>query len=264
MMLKHVAILTALFVLLLAAPAAASRRLDFLVRGRTLTLTVYQPSSTPQGTVIMGSGDVGWVGLGASLADDLSARGYIVIGVNIRQYLAAFTDGKNHLAVTDVPQDFRALSELLGRERLIRRPLIVAGVSEGAAMAVLAAADGTNHSWIDGVLTMGLPPSAELAWRWTDAASWITKRDADEPSFAPHEFIARISPLPIVMIQSTRDEYVSETDYKRFAATARDPKKLVLIDASNHRFTDRRNELRAAFFAGLDWIAAAKRPGGAA
>jgi alpha-beta hydrolase superfamily lysophospholipase len=264
MMPKHVAVLAALFVLLLAAPAVASRRLDFPVRGRTLALTIYQPPATPQGTVIMGSGDVGWVGLGASLADDLSAHGYIVVGVNIRQYLSTFTDGKNHLTATDVPQDFRALRELLGREHLLQRPLIVAGVSEGAAIAVLAAADKTNHDWIDGVLTMGLPPSAELAWRWTDAASWVTRHDADEPSFAPHDFIAGIAPLPLVMIQSTKDEYVSEADYKRFLATAREPKKLVLIDASNHRFTDRRDQLRTACFAGLVWIASARRPAGAA
>ena len=53
-----------------------------------------------------GSGDVGWVGLGASLADELSARRLIVVGVNIRQYLAAFTEGKNHLEV----RTFRRIS----------------------------------------------------------------------------------------------------------------------------------------------------------
>jgi hypothetical protein len=47
---------------------------------------------------------------------------------------------------------------------------------------------------------------------------------------------------------------VSEADYQRFLATAGEPKKLTLIDASNHRFTDRRQELRAAYFAGLAWI----------
>ena len=62
------------------------------------------------------------------------------------------------------------------------------------------------------------------------------------------------------MIQSTKDEYVSEADYKRFLATARDPKKLVLIDASNHRFTDRRDQLRTACFAGLAVDRLARRP----
>ena len=57
------------------------------------------------------------------------------------------------------------------------------------------------------------------------------------------------------MIQSKKDEYVPAADYERFRALAKDPKQLVLIDASNHRFTDRPRELRAAYAAGLAWIA---------
>lgn len=76
---------------------------------------------------------------------------------------------------------------------------------------------------------------AELAWRWTDFTTWITKKDANEPSFFPVDFIAQVAPIPIVMIQSSRDEYVTEADYRRLEATAREPKKLVVIDAANHR-----------------------------
>jgi hypothetical protein len=47
---------------------------------------------------------------------------------------------------------------------------------------------------------------------------------------------------------------VSEADYREMDAIAKPPKKLVLIDASNHRFTDRRKELRAEYLAALAWI----------
>jgi dienelactone hydrolase len=264
-MIKKIGIWLALVLVATHADAAGVRKLDFPVRGKTLTLTVYEPPRSGQtpakGTIVMGSGDVGWVGLGPAMADDFSALGYIVVGVNVRQYLSTFTEGKQHLDQREVRDDYGAMSELLRRERLLQRPVIVSGVSEGAALAVLAGSDPKNHVWIDGVITMGLPPSAELAWRWTDVASWVTKRDADEPSFAPHEVIASVSPVPLVMIQSRKDEYVSESDYKRFESTARDPKKLVLIDASNHRFTDRRPELRAAYASGLDWIRSLCRVG---
>jgi type IV secretory pathway VirJ component len=253
-MLRH--LFVALVMLTAAVPAQASgtRKVDWPLRGRNLTLTVYQPSSSPKGTILMGSGDVGWVGLGASMADDLSAEGYIVVGINVRQYLAAFTDHDKHLTVQDVPQDYRDLSQLLKRSNLLVRPVIVSGVSEGAGLAILAAADSKNHDWIDGVIAMGLPPTAELAWRWTDAAAWITKRDPEEPSFTATDFLAGVSPLPLVMIQSSKDEYVSEQDYRRYESVARPPRKLVLINASNHRFTDRRQEVRAAYFDALAWI----------
>jgi hypothetical protein len=132
--------------------------------------------------------------------------------------------------------------------------VIVSGLSEGAALAVLAASASQNHSWIRGVITMGLPPTAEIGWRWSDFTSWITKRDPNEPMFAPKDFIAEVAPVPLFMIQSTTDEYVTEADYRLFERLAGEPKRLVLIPASNHRFTDRKKELKEALLAGLGWI----------
>lgn len=252
-----------LIAILLAVPAAAAVTTENLsIRGQTVTLTIYTPTfksgtapAPPRGTIIMGSGDVGWVGLAVSMAEEFSAQGYIVVGVNVRQYLSAFTSGKAHLQPTDVPGDYRAIADRLRETRVLVRPVVLSGVSEGAALAVLAASDAKNHAWVDGVITMGLPATAELAWRWTDIGAWITKRDADEPSFSPHDVIAGVSPVPLYMIQSKKDEYVPAADYERFRTLAKDPKQLVLIDASNHRFTDRPRELRAAYAAGLAWIA---------
>jgi len=235
--------------------ARAAEKVDVSVRGKTLTLTIYTPPSQSRGTIVMGSGDVGWVGLAVSMAEELSARGYTVVGINVRQYLSAFTSGSNHLQPADIPGDYRFLINTLKQAHDLANPIIVSGVSEGAALAVLASSDPINHAWINGVITMGLPPTAELAWRWTDVGSWITKHDADEPSFAAIDVIATVSPVPLYMIQSTKDEYVRETEWERLLATARQPKKQILIEASNHRFTDKRPELSAAYAAGLGWIA---------
>jgi alpha-beta hydrolase superfamily lysophospholipase len=248
-------LLTAAVVLLVAASAAAGQSVPITIRGKSLTLAYYAPQTgAPKGTVFMGSGDVGWVGLGVDLAEFLSRQGYAVVGINVRQYLSAFTSGKSHVEPAQVAGDYAAIAQLMRTRGTLPQPVIVSGVSEGAALAVLAAADAANHSWIKGVITMGLPPTAELAWRWSDAASWITKRDPDEPSFEPKTFIASISPLPLWMIQSSKDEYVTEKDYRMFERVARPPKRLVLIDASNHRFTNRLEELRKQFLAGLAWI----------
>jgi alpha-beta hydrolase superfamily lysophospholipase len=238
-----------------AAGAASTEKLDVSVRGRTVTLTIYRPKTAPRGTIIMGSGDVGWVGLAASMAEELSAQGYNVVGVNARQYLASFTSGKDHVQPKEVSADFQAFVTRLKEKQLLVRPVVLSGVSEGAALAVLAASDPRNHSWIDGVITMGLPATAELAWRWTDLWASATRRDADEPFFTVTDVLPAVSPVPLCMIQSMKDEYVSPADYARFKAVAKEPRQLVLIDASNHRFTDRRPELTRAFAAGLDWIA---------
>jgi alpha-beta hydrolase superfamily lysophospholipase len=246
----------ALCLLVAVSPAGAAEKLEATVRGKSLTIEIYRPPAgvTPMGTVLMGSGDVGWVGLGVDLSEFLSAQGYIVAGINVRQYLSAFTSGTQHVTTDQVPRDYAALVQALRDRNAVQGPVVVAGVSEGAALAVLAGADRANRAWVSGVITMGLPPSAELAWRWTDITSWITKRDAAEPSFEPKAFLAAIAPVPLWMIHSTKDEYVKEEDFRLFERLAGPPKRLVLIDASNHRFTDRLPQLRQQVLAGLAWI----------
>lgn len=233
--------------------AGASERVPIAIRGKAQTLEIYRPTSTPLGTILMASGDVGWVGLAVDLAAFLSARGYAVVGINSRQYLASLTSGAAHVTTDQVPGDYRAIVDLLRARGLLWAPVIVAGVSEGAALAVLGGMPA-NHGWVKGVMTLGLPPSAELAWRWRDALSWVTKRETAEPSFEPRQFVGAISPVPLLMIQSTHDEYVTEADYRAIEGAARAPKRLVLVEASNHRFTDRLPELRQHVLAGLDWL----------
>jgi fermentation-respiration switch protein FrsA (DUF1100 family) len=238
---------------------AAPERVDIPTRGKSIAVTLYRPSLTPpaapKGTIFMGSGDVGWVGLAVGMAEFLSARGYVVVGVNVRTYLSAFTAGASHLLPEDVPRDYSVIASYLRGRGLLAAPVIVSGVSEGAGLAVLAAASGPNQGWINGVITMGLPATAELAWRWSDFTSWITKKDSSEPSFAVRDYLGAVAPLPVAMIQSKKDEYVPEADYRMLEAAARAPKKLTLIDAANHRFTDRIPELRREFLLALDWLA---------
>jgi dienelactone hydrolase len=243
----------------LARPAVSAPpvdRIDMPLRGKAMALTLYRPAGTPRGTVVMGSGDVGWVGLAASQSQHLASQGYVAVGVNVRDYLSAFTTKTSHLTPADIQHDFMELSRYLRARGLLPSPVVLSGVSEGAAIAVLAASDTQNHAWVAGVITMGLPALAEIAWRWSDFTSWITKKDAAEPSFAPGDYIAGVSPLPLVMIQSKKDEYVPEADYRAFEKAAHEPSRLVLIDASNHRFTDRIPDLRKAYADALDWIRA--------
>ncbi len=237
------------------AHAAPEQRFDVTVRGKTLTISVYRSAlAQPLGTIFMGSGDVGWVGLAVDMSQFLSDKGYTVVGINVRQYLGAFTAGKVTLTTKEPPGDYESLYHFLAAKKLVTPPVFLSGVSEGAALAVLAGASPQNRPWVNGVMTMGLPPTAELGWRWTDFTSWITKKDSNEPMFAPKEFVPAVAPLPLCMLQSTTDEYVSPADYRLFESVAREPKKLVLIPASNHRFTNRRKELQAEIIGCLAWM----------
>jgi fermentation-respiration switch protein FrsA (DUF1100 family) len=234
---------------------SAAEHLDVVRRGHALPIELERPRGAIRGTVIMASGDVGWVGLAVTLSRTLVDGGYVVAGLNTRQYLSVYTSGRVHLTPDDIAGDYVALCAALHANGLAPGGIVVAGVSEGAAFGVLAASTAAGHAAIAGVVTLGLPQVAEIAWRWTDFTSWITKRDADEPSITSREYLAKVAPLPIVMIQSTRDEYVSAADSTALEAAARAPKRRVLIDASNHRFTDRLPQVKDALLNALAWVA---------
>jgi alpha-beta hydrolase superfamily lysophospholipase len=240
--------------------ARGPERLPFAVRSKTLTLTVYRPAASARGTIIIGSGDAGWVGLAVRLSEFLVQQGYVVVGFNVREYLSTFTAGTQHVTVADARSDYRAMSELLAGQGLLQHPVLLSGVSEGAALAVVAAGDPRNRPWVDGVVAVGVPATAELAWRWFDLAALMMKRDADEPSFAPADYVAAVSPIPLAMIQSSTDEYISDADRARLLSAAKAPKRMIMIPAANHRFTDKLPELRSEMLSAIAWVNSAAIP----
>jgi hypothetical protein len=114
-----------------ARASDAVERVDWPQRGKTLSLSIYHPNvGTPKGTIVMAGGDVGWVGLAVTMAQHLAAQGYVVVGINVRQYLSAYTAGASHLSPADVQRDYADLSRYLKGRGLLRSPVIVSGVSE--------------------------------------------------------------------------------------------------------------------------------------
>src|SRR5216683_2445791 len=111
-----IAIMVALALPASRPSASVGERADLTVRGKTLTLMIYRPYAPPskvKGTVIMGSGDVGWVGLAASMASFLSDEGYVVVGVNVRQYLSSFTSRERHVTPSAVAADYGRIAVYL-------------------------------------------------------------------------------------------------------------------------------------------------------
>jgi fermentation-respiration switch protein FrsA (DUF1100 family) len=66
--------------------------------------------------------------------------------------------------------------------------------------------------------------------------------------------MARIAPLPLLMIQSSHDEYTPLDEAKRLFAAAREPKRFELIEAQNHKFSGNQEEFDRALREGLQWM----------
>jgi fermentation-respiration switch protein FrsA (DUF1100 family) len=220
------------------------------IRGREQTLQVY---GTPAPNIaIVSSGDGGWVHLGPHVAEVLAAHGWYVVGFDAKAYLSSFTTGKGALSERDVQQDYAQLIDFV-TPKDHNRPILI-GVSEGAGLSVLAGTNDVVKRRVQGIVGLGLPDISELGWRWRDMLIYVTHSVPNEPTFSAATVIGRLAPLPLAAIHSTHDEFVPVTEITRVMARAVEPKKLWMIDAADHRFSNNEPEFDRRLIEALAWV----------
>jgi pimeloyl-ACP methyl ester carboxylesterase len=236
--------------LLTSAVVGAETKATLTIRGQEQTLRLFGPRTGPP--VVVSSGDGGWTHLGPDVALFLETRGFFVVGFDCKRYLSSFTSGGKTLAPTDVPGDYRALVDYARGGRA--EPALLVGVSEGAGLSVLAASDPALQASLLGVLVLGLPDVNELGWRFSDSTIYVTHKAPNEPSFKATDYVPRLGTIPLAAIHATHDEFVPVDEVKRLMALPGGPKKLVILEAADHRFSDKQPELQNAMLAAFDWI----------
>jgi alpha-beta hydrolase superfamily lysophospholipase len=231
-----------------AARAQSSHRLT--IRGHEQILQLSGPSNGEP--VIVSSGDGGWIHLGPHVAELLAARGFSVVGFDAKAYLAGFTTDRSALRTSEEPADYKALVTFASAATG-RKPILV-GVSEGAGLSVLAATDPETKALIGGVVALGLPDLNELGWRWKDSLTYLTHHPPNEPAFSATAMVAAVAPLPLALVQSTHDEFVPLADTQRIFAHASSPKRLWIVEAANHRFSNNLPEFDARLMEAIEWV----------
>jgi type IV secretory pathway VirJ component len=237
--------------------APAPRQQVVTIRGRDQALRLYGPrDGTP---VIVSSGDGGWIHLAPHVAEVLSSSGFFVVGFDVRAYLAGFTTRGSTLRVEDEPADYKVLIDFAAAGSK-RRPVLI-GVSEGAGLSVLAATDPEVKRSIGGVVGLGLSDHTELGWRWRDAVIYVTHGAPHEPSFSVQTVVDRLTPLPLAAIHSTHDEYAPVDEVQRVLEHARQPKRLWVVRAANHRFSDNLAEFDRTLTEAIEWVSQTRAGG---
>jgi fermentation-respiration switch protein FrsA (DUF1100 family) len=230
--------------------ARAQTRETVTIRGQAQSLHVY---GTRGGIpVIVSSGDGGWIHLGPHVAEVLAAKGFFVVGFDIKAYLEGFTSGKSTLRPEDEPSDYQTIVAFAARGTS-EKPILI-GVSEGAGLSVLAAGDPRVKTEIAGVIGLGLSDLNELAWRWKDALIYVTHGTPNEPTFSLSTIVDHVAPVPLGAIHSTHDEFVPVAEVEHVLDLAKEPKKLWTIRAANHRFSDNLTELDQCVLEAITWI----------
>lgn len=235
----------------LAGALASAQTIETIVlRGHPQTLRVYGLRGGDP--VIVSSGDGGWMHLGPHVAETLAANGFFVVGFDVKEYLESFTSGRTTLRPADEPSDYQVLAEFASRSTG-KRPVLI-GVSEGAGLSVLAATDPRTKKEIAGVIGLGLPDLNELGWRWRDSLIYLTHGVPNEPTFSTAAIVDKVAPIPLAAIHATGDEFVPVADVEKVLKAAREPRKLWIVSASNHRFSDNLREFDQRLLEAIRWV----------
>jgi fermentation-respiration switch protein FrsA (DUF1100 family) len=232
------------------APVPAEATATITIRGKAQVVRLFGTRGDPP--VVVTSGDGGWIHLGPHVAGVLARRGFFVVGFDAKAYLEAFTVPGSPLKDTDVPGDYKELVGFAATGSPVA-PILI-GVSEGAGLSLLAATRDDVKQKVRGVIGLGTPDRAELAWRMRDSIIYFTHGDPNEPMFSTAAIADRVAPVPLAAIHSTHDEFVPLDTVKMVMSRAKEPKRLWIIAAADHRFSDNEAEFDARLLDAIAWV----------
>jgi dienelactone hydrolase len=234
------------------------------VRGQQFNVHFYRPQAdAPPRLAIYACGDGGWRGLAPRTAQQLAHLGFAVAGIDSKIYLRDFSSVNNPLTIKQLARDYADVAAAL-RDYARAAPatrVYVYGWSLGAGFAIAVGSDvETRANWA-GIISIGLPKQNQLVSGVRGNHANLENEASALYGFRSEDVMAQIAPVPLVMIQSTSDTASPQKVGTSLFATARDPKKYVLIKASNHRFSGAREEFYAALNDAVVWMRETQLPG---
>ncbi|HJP94666.1 MAG TPA: AcvB/VirJ family lysyl-phosphatidylglycerol hydrolase [Pyrinomonadaceae bacterium] len=230
---------------------------DVSVRGQQLSVHFYRPRG--DGAVlpaIYACGDGGWRGLAPRTAEQLAHIGFAVAGIDSKVYLREFSSVKNPLTIKQLALDYVDIAKVLRSYAKVdpSTPVYVYGWSLGAGFAIAVGSDvDTRANWA-GIISIGLPKQNQLVSGVGGNYISLNHETNALYGFRSENVMAQIAPVPLVMIQSTSDTASPPKVGTVLYTAAKNPKKYVLIQASNHRFSGARDEFYAALGNAVAWM----------
>ncbi len=185
----------------------------------------------------------------------LPAQGFNVLLLDYRGY----GESQGSPTPTGVQIDAESALRFLVEERRENR-LVVFGQSLGGAVAIPAVAQSAYRAHIAALVVESAFSSYRLIAREKLASFWPTwplqyplswfVSDA----YSPLKFIARISPIPLLIIHTKEDQVIPVTHAPILFAAAQEPKQLWIIERAKHIRAFNNPEWRARLVAYLEQV----------
>jgi hypothetical protein len=235
------------------------------VQHRWLLLHLSRPPVNMPGhpLVVFVTGDGGWRGKDLDAFNHLVQWGYPVVAFSAPDYLNHLSDGAESVGPAVLANDFVGIIDTARKD--FRLPpaggVVLMGISRGADLVVVAAAEGALREPVAGVLAVALTKEEEYVrhHRHWDQNRAVGK-DSDWVMAEPYALLPDVQ-APVCVIQSANDEYVPAAEARTLFGPDTSTRRLYAIASKNHSFSDARHDLYEAMRTSLAWLAG---PAGAA
>lgn len=229
-----------------------------------LELKFSKPQKPGNVLVIYATGDGGWRGLDRQIFDWIAGWNYPVAGFSSKGYLKNLEYLRNTTTPSRVVRDFEKIIRFA--ETKLDMPestsVILVGLSRGAGLAIVAAGQGQLKPDLAGVVAVSLIREEEhvVSYR-RPRRSQANGPKRELLKIETYEYLPRIDTVPVAVIQSTHDSYLPAGNARILFGPDTEMKKLIPIQAKNHRFTGGCFELYVNIQNALAWITSTKPTG---
>jgi len=234
-----------------------TRKVEVTILHQKLHLTSVKPKTpkAPKFLVLFATGDAGWLGASKTVFEHLAEQGYYVAGYNSREALKKTKRSGELITVAEGNKIVAAMiteaKKSLGLPDETRT--IPTGDSRGASVAVFIAADPALQPRLAGAVAIAL--TRELDYLKVKKSALSSTIQVDEKGrLQTYPALPRIGPLPLAVIQSTGDKYVTAAEARKLFGPDTPTRRLYSVEARNHGFSGGRDQLLHDLDDAMAWV----------
>jgi len=243
--------------------APVQLEVDVVLDRDTLELHLSRPCEldVARPMIMFATGDGGWRGKDKDAFEHMIGWGYAIAGFSSPKYLTHIVRHTHATTPADVARDY---DQMIGMAKQAMglsadTPTVLVGISRGSGLAVAAAGEPELQPSLEGVVAVALTREEEYVKR-PKRRRPASGADSEMVMQDNYEYLPRLHTLPLVIIQSTHDDYLPAEEARRLLGPDSPMRQLRPIGAKNHSFSNARETLYEELRSSLEWIGQVHTP----